>query len=170
VHKTANILNKLPKSQQPRAKRMLQDIWMVETRNDAEAAIDAFVETYVVKYEKAAECLRKDRDPLLALLRLPGRTLEAPAHVESDRKHLRASDTGRSARRDASPTGPRSPWCSSWSKARRRPGVALRPQPVAKDHSRCEVYPRVRGHRQPRRPSIPNRRRLILQAITKNRR
>ena len=41
MHKTANILNKLPKSQQPRAKRMLQDIWMVETRNDAEAAIEA---------------------------------------------------------------------------------------------------------------------------------
>jgi len=39
-----------------------------------------------------------------------------------------------------------------------------------KDHSRCEVYRRVRGHRQTRRPSIPNRRRLILQAITKNRR
>ena len=39
-----------------------------------------------------------------------------------------------------------------------------------KDHSRCEVYRRVRGHRQTRRPSIPSRRRLILQAITKNRR
>ena len=66
VHKTANILNKLPKSQQPKAKRMLQDIWMAETRKDAEAAFDAFVETYGVKYEKAAECLKKDRDPLLA--------------------------------------------------------------------------------------------------------
>ena len=37
----------------------------------------------------------------------------------------RPSDTGRPARRDASRTGPRSPWCSSWSKARRRLGVAL---------------------------------------------
>ena len=59
VHKTANILNKLPKSQQPRAKRMLQDIWMAETRKDAEAAFDAFDETYAVKYEKTAECLKK---------------------------------------------------------------------------------------------------------------
>src|SRR4029077_582901 len=66
VHKTANILNKLSKSQQPKAKRMLQDIWMAETRTDAEAAFDVFVETYGVKYEKAAECLKKDRSPLLA--------------------------------------------------------------------------------------------------------
>ena len=71
---------------------------------------------------------------------------------------------------DASRTGPRSPWSSSWSKARRRPGVAFGHNQLPKIHSRCEVYRRVRGHRQPRRPSIPNRRRLILQAITKNRR
>ena len=93
VHKTANILNKLPKSQQPRAKRMLQDIWMAETRKDAEAAFDAFDETYAVKYEKTAECLKKDRDPLLAFYDFPGRTLEAPAYVESDRKHLRDRPT-----------------------------------------------------------------------------
>ena len=54
VHKTANILSKLPKSQQPNAKRMLQDIWMAGTRKDAEAALDAFVETYAVKYETRA--------------------------------------------------------------------------------------------------------------------
>ncbi len=71
VHKTANILNKLPKSQQPKAKRMLQDIWMAETRKDAEAAFDVFVETYGVKYEKAAECLKEDRDPLLAFYDFP---------------------------------------------------------------------------------------------------
>ena len=58
VHKTANVLNKLPKSQQPKAKRALQDIWMAETRNDAEASFDAFIETYELKYEKAADCLR----------------------------------------------------------------------------------------------------------------
>ena len=89
VHKTANILDKLDKKpQQPRAKRMLQDIWMAETRKDAEAAFDAFDETYAVKYEKTAECLKKDQGPAARLLRLPGRTLEAPAYVESDRKHL----------------------------------------------------------------------------------
>ena len=51
VHKTANVLNKLPKSQQPQAKRALQEIWMAETRGDAETAFDAFIETYALKYE-----------------------------------------------------------------------------------------------------------------------
>jgi putative transposase len=71
VHKTANVLGKLPKSQQPKAKRALQEIWMAETKADAEAAFDAFVESYQVKYEKAAECLNKDRDALLTFYDFP---------------------------------------------------------------------------------------------------
>ena len=71
VHKTANVLNKLPKSQQPKAKRSLQEIWMAETKKDALAAFDAFVETWGVKYEKAVECLIKDRDALLAFYDFP---------------------------------------------------------------------------------------------------
>ena len=71
VHKTANVLNKLPKSQQPKAKRALQEIWMAETRNDAEAAFDAFVQTYAVKYDKAVDCLSKDRTTLLAFYDFP---------------------------------------------------------------------------------------------------
>ena len=124
VHKTANILNKLPKSQQPRAKRMLQDIWMAETRKDAEAAFDAFDETYAVKYEKTAESLKKDRDPLLAFYDFPAEHWKHLRRRIRSKAPSRPSDTGRSARRDASRTGPRSPWSSSWSKARRRPGVA----------------------------------------------
>jgi Transposase, Mutator family len=58
----ANVLNKLPKSQQPKAKRALQEIWMAETKKNALAAFDAFVETWGVKYDKALECLIKDRD------------------------------------------------------------------------------------------------------------
>ena len=46
VHKTANVLNKLPKSVQPRAKQHLQDIWMAETRAVAEKAFDFFLEAY----------------------------------------------------------------------------------------------------------------------------
>ena len=68
VHKTANVLNKLPNSQQPKAKRALQEIWMAETKKDALAAFDAFVETWGVKYDKAVECLIKDRDALLAMI------------------------------------------------------------------------------------------------------
>ena len=71
VHKTANVLNKLPKSQQPKAKRALQEIWMAETKATAVAAFDAFIESYSVKYEKAAACLDKDRDALLAFYDFP---------------------------------------------------------------------------------------------------
>jgi transposase-like protein len=71
VHKTANVLNKLPNSQQPKAKRALQEIWMAETETDALAAFDAFVETWGVKYDKAVECLTKDRDALLSFYDFP---------------------------------------------------------------------------------------------------
>ena len=71
VHKTANVLAKLPKSQHPKAKRALQDIWMAETKADAETAFDTFIEGYRVKYDKAAECLRKDRGALLAFYDFP---------------------------------------------------------------------------------------------------
>ena len=71
VHKTANVLAKLPKSQQPKAKRALQEIWMAATRTVAELAFDAFIESYTPKYEKAADCLSKDRDALLAFYDFP---------------------------------------------------------------------------------------------------
>jgi transposase-like protein len=71
VHKTANVLNKLPKSQQSKAKRALQEVWMAETKNDALLAFDAFVETWGVKYDKAVDCLIKDRDALLTFYDFP---------------------------------------------------------------------------------------------------
>jgi putative transposase len=69
VHKTANVLNKLAKSEQSKAKRALQEIWMAETKKDALAAFDVFVEG--VKYDKAVECLAKDRDALLTFYNFP---------------------------------------------------------------------------------------------------
>jgi putative transposase len=71
VHKTANVLNKLPKSQQSKAKRALQEIWMAETKQDALVAFDAFIKTWGVKYERAVECLIKDRDALLVFYDFP---------------------------------------------------------------------------------------------------
>ena len=71
MHKTANVLAKLPNSQQPKAKRALQEIWMAETKAAAVTAFDAFIESYQVKYEKAADCLAKDRDALLAFYDFP---------------------------------------------------------------------------------------------------
>src|SRR5437868_10570594 len=71
VHKTANVLNRLPRSLQGKAKRALQNIWMAETRKDAEAAFDTFAEIYGTKYDKAVECLTKDRDVLLTFYDFP---------------------------------------------------------------------------------------------------
>jgi len=71
VHKTANVLNKLPKSLQAKAKSMLHDIWMAETRKAANEAFDMFVETFEAKYPKAVECLVKDRDVLLTFYDFP---------------------------------------------------------------------------------------------------
>jgi len=71
VHKTANVLNKLPKKLQAEAKRMLHEIWMASTRKDAESAFDAFARLYRAKYPKAVECLEKDRSELLAFYDFP---------------------------------------------------------------------------------------------------
>jgi transposase-like protein len=71
VHKTANVLNKLPKGQQAKAKAALHEIWMAESRAAAEQAFDHFLTTYEVKYAKAAECLAKDRDILLTFYDFP---------------------------------------------------------------------------------------------------
>jgi putative transposase len=71
MHKTANVLNKLAKSQQAKAKRALHEIWVAETKKDALAEFDAFVETWGVKYDKAVACLIKDREALLAFYDFP---------------------------------------------------------------------------------------------------
>ena len=71
VHKTANVLNKLPKSVQGKAKAHLQDIWMAETRQNAESAFDFFIQAYGAKYDKAVECLARDRDRLLTFYDFP---------------------------------------------------------------------------------------------------
>lgn len=71
VHKTANVLNKMPKSVQPKAKADLHEIWMAETRADAQKAFDNFLEKYGTKYESACDCLKKDRDVLLVFYDFP---------------------------------------------------------------------------------------------------
>jgi len=70
-HKTANVLNYLPRSVQAKAKSMLHEIWMAERRTDAQAAFDQFVATFKAKYPKATDCLAKDREALLAFYDFP---------------------------------------------------------------------------------------------------
>jgi putative transposase len=71
VHKTANVLNYLPKSLQARAKAGLHEIWMAETKANAQTAFNQFVTSYGAKYPKATECLAKDREALLAFYDFP---------------------------------------------------------------------------------------------------
>ena len=71
VHKTANVLDKLPKSVQPAAKADLREVWTAPDRTTAEAAIASFAEKYRAKYEKAVTCLVKDRDALLTFYDFP---------------------------------------------------------------------------------------------------
>lgn len=71
VHKTANILNCLPKSLHGKAKEDIHEIWMADTRANAEKSFDAFIRTYGAKHPKAVECLRKDKNELLAFYDFP---------------------------------------------------------------------------------------------------
>ena len=71
VHKTANVLDKLPKSMQSKAKQALHDIYLAPSRADAEKAFDDFGTLYETKFPRAVECLRKDREELLAFYDFP---------------------------------------------------------------------------------------------------
>jgi transposase-like protein len=71
VHKTANVLNKLPKGLQAKAKAKLQQIWMAPNKAEAEKSFDAFIQTYEAKYPQAVTCLEKDREALLTFYDFP---------------------------------------------------------------------------------------------------
>jgi transposase-like protein len=72
VHKTANILDKMPKSIQSKAKSMIHDMYMAETKAAALKAFDHFVESFESKYPKAVECLTKDKKDLFTFYDFPG--------------------------------------------------------------------------------------------------
>ena len=71
VHKTANILDKMPKGVQSKAKQRIQDMYMAGTREDAVKAYDEFLSLYEAKFPGACECLRKDRDVLFTFYDFP---------------------------------------------------------------------------------------------------
>jgi len=86
MHKTGNVLNCLPKSSQPKAKQALHAIWQAETRVEAEKAFDLFITTYEPKYPKAALCLEKDREELMAFYDFPAqhwRSIRTSNPIES---------------------------------------------------------------------------------------
>jgi putative transposase len=71
VHKTANILDKMPKGVQSRAKTRIHDMYQAETKEDALKAYDAFLADYQAKYPRACECLEKDKDDLFTFYDFP---------------------------------------------------------------------------------------------------
>ena len=71
VHKTANILDKMPRAVQSKAKSMIQDMYMAPTKEDALAAYDHFVNAFSDKYPKAVECLTKDKEDLFTFYDFP---------------------------------------------------------------------------------------------------
>jgi len=71
VHKTANVLDKLPKKLQPRAKTLIHEMYQASTQEDALAAYDAFFELYEAKYPKACHCLAKDKEVLFTFYDFP---------------------------------------------------------------------------------------------------
>lgn len=80
VHKTANVLNKLPKRQQSQAKSELWNIYRAETKDQANQAFDRFIKTYQAKYPEATRCLEKDRDVLFTFFDFPA---EHWSHIRS---------------------------------------------------------------------------------------
>ncbi|MFO7730157.1 MAG: IS256 family transposase [Spirochaetia bacterium] len=82
VHKTANVLDKMPKRVQSRAKTLIHDIYMAETEDQANKAFDHFIESYEDKFPRAVETLRKDRGHLMAFYQFPA------AHW----KHIRSTN------------------------------------------------------------------------------
>ena len=98
VHKTADVLDKLPKGSQPKAKRMLHDIYQAESRKEAEKAFDLFVATYQAKYPQAVECLVEGPGRAADVLRLPGRALASHPDDQPDRE--RVLDGAAPARQD----------------------------------------------------------------------
>ena len=89
MHKTVDVLDKLPRSVQPAAKADLREIWNAPDRATAEVAIASFAEKYGVKYEKAVTCLVKDREALLTFYDFPAEPLGRPSLPSCGTDHRR---------------------------------------------------------------------------------
>ena len=71
VHKTANILDKMPKSVQPNAKRMIHEMYLSPTKEKALKAYDEFISHYSAKYPGATKCLEKDKEQMFNFYDFP---------------------------------------------------------------------------------------------------
>lgn len=71
VHKTVNILDKMPKSVQSNAKRMIHEMYMSPTKDTALKAYEEFIKHYSAKYPAACKCLEKDKEQLFNFYDFP---------------------------------------------------------------------------------------------------
>jgi transposase-like protein len=86
VHKTRNVLDKVPKATQPKMKQALKDIYLAETKTQAEAALETLFKSYQAKYPQACDCLSKDQDKLLTFYDFPAehwRSIRSTNPIES---------------------------------------------------------------------------------------
>lgn len=104
VHKTANVLNKMPKALQAKTKSDLHQIWLAETREIATKAFDHFLEKYGAKYEVACSCLSKDREFRLAFHDFPAKHW---GHVRTTNPNESGFSTIRLRHRRTKGSGPR---------------------------------------------------------------
>jgi hypothetical protein len=88
VHKTANILDKMPKSVQGKAKQLIHEMYLAPTRKAALAAYDQFISSYQANYPKATECLKKDKEWLFTFYNSLAPALAPFAHHQSHRINL----------------------------------------------------------------------------------
>ena len=146
VHKTANVLNRLPKSLQTKAKRSLQDIWMAETRRAAEAALDAFIEILRRQVRQGRRVPDERPRGVVRLLRLPRRALETSTHDKPDREYVRHRSASNSPIEGLSLKQDR-PRHDLQARTSRREKLESSPRsrPVAESYPRCKVQRRNRG-------------------------
>jgi putative transposase len=140
VHKTAHVLDKPPKSQQPKAKRSPQEIWMAETRPAAKAAFDAFIAAYELKYDRPPRARRRIAKPCSPSTIPPPSTGNTRAPRTRSRAPSPPGGTARSARRGACRIRRPSPGCSSRSRPPGKAGAGSmattsRPSSFAQAHS-----------------------------------
>ena len=150
VHKTANVLDKLPKSVQPAAKADLREIWTAPDRATAEAAIATFAEKYGAKYEKAVACLVKDRDALLTFYDFPAEHWDHLRTVQPDRERVRHRPAPHRPHQGRAVAGHRPADGLQAGHGRREDlAPAEGREPVAQGRSRASPSGRRRGHHTP---------------------
>ena len=160
MHKTANVLNKVPLSVQTNMKKDLREIYWAPNRASAEVAINVFAEKYGAKYDKAVECLTKDREALLAFYDFPAehwdhlRTTNPIESVFATVRHRTVRTKG-----SLSPTTARLMVFKLLMRGIKDLAASQRHKSVAEGHRRCQIRKRHRGH-----PGAGKPRRLIASS------